>query len=72
MVRVVLAHSWLPVDGIEAAVELFGAGKFPLTKDRPNDENTADRGYNSDEDSQGCALGLGARSIALLIWNDGF
>ena len=69
---VVLAHSWLPVDGIEAAVELFGTGKLPFTEDRPKDENTTDGGYNGDEHSQGCALGLGARSIALLIWNDGF
>jgi hypothetical protein len=47
---VVLAGGWLPINGVEALIELLGAGELPFTEDGPEDSNTSNRSRHSDND----------------------
>jgi hypothetical protein len=51
-VVVVIIDSRLPVSNrVKTTVELFRAGQFPFTENRPNYEDTPNRRCNSDDDS---------------------
>lgn len=47
---IVLASGWLPINGVEALIELLGAGELPFTEDSPEDSNTSNRSSYSDND----------------------
>lgn len=47
---IVLTSGWLPINGVEALIELLGAGELPFTEDGPEDSNTSDGSSHGDND----------------------
>lgn len=58
---VVSVFGLFPVNGVHPLVELLRATELPLSEDGPENEDTADRGDNSDEDGGNVTLVLVAR-----------
>lgn len=55
-VKVVVVRRRLPVDRLEALIELLGAAEFPLAEDGPEDEDTTDGGHCGKENGEDIAL----------------
>jgi hypothetical protein len=47
---IILSTGWLPINRIEALIELLGAGELPFAEDSPEDSDTANGGSNGDND----------------------
>lgn len=45
---IVLASGWLPINGVEALIELLGARELPFAEDGPEDSDTSNGGSYGD------------------------
>jgi len=55
---IVLASGWLPINGVEALIELLGARELPLAEDSPKNGNTSNRRSYGNNHGQGGAFGV--------------